>query len=120
MKSVLQGVWGTPHQAKGGDSSESPPGVFWLQKTLLATFVGNLTLLGESFVPCLHAEAKTSKGNELLQGLFHKACAKIDHSQFTFLMLHTQNPFTKKSRDRLTADKASAAHLQLRASLAFD
>ena len=52
--------------------------VFWLQKTLLATFVGNLTLLGESFVPCLHAEAKTSKGNELLQGLFHKACAKFD------------------------------------------
>lgn len=78
MKSVLQGVWGTPHQAKGGDSSESPPAVFWLQKTLLATFVGNLTLLGESFVPCLHAEAKTSKGNELLQGLFHKACAKFD------------------------------------------
>jgi len=32
----LQGVWGTPHQAKGGDSSESPPAVFWLQKTLLA------------------------------------------------------------------------------------
>lgn len=78
MKSVLQGVWGTPHQAKGGDSSESPPAVFWLQKTLLATFVGNLTLLGESVVPCLHAEAKTSKGNELLQGFFHKACAKFD------------------------------------------
>ena len=78
MKSVLQGVWGTPHQAKGGDSSESPPAVFWLPKTLLATFVGNLTLLGESVVPCLHAEAKTSKGNELLQGLFHKACAKFD------------------------------------------
>ena len=38
MKSVLQGVWGTPHQAKGGDSSESPPAVFWLQKTLLANF----------------------------------------------------------------------------------
>ena len=36
MKSVLQGVWGTPHQAKGGDSSESPPAVFWLQKTLIA------------------------------------------------------------------------------------
>ena len=36
MKSVLQGVWGTPHQAAGGDSSESPPAVFWLQKTLLA------------------------------------------------------------------------------------
>lgn len=72
MKSVLQGVWGTPHQAKGGDSSESPPAVFWLQKTLLATFVGNLTLLGESVVPCLHAEAKTSKGNELLQGILHK------------------------------------------------
>ena len=35
MKSVLQRVWGTPHQAKGGDSSESPPAVFWLQKTLL-------------------------------------------------------------------------------------
>ena len=52
--------------------------VFRLQKTLLATFVGNLTLLGESVVPCLHAEAKTSKGNELLQGLFHKACAKFD------------------------------------------
>ncbi len=68
----VAGVWGTPHQAKGGDSSESPPGVFWLQKTLLATFVGNLTLLGESVVPCLHAEAKTSKGNELLQGLLHK------------------------------------------------
>ena len=112
MKSVLQGVWGTPHQAKGGDSSESPPGVFWLQKTLLATFVGNLTLLGESVVPCLHAEAKTSKGNELLQGFFHKAYAKLDHSQFTFLMLHTQNPFTKKSHGRLTAG--------LRASLAFD
>lgn len=112
MKSVLQGVWGTPHQAKGGDSSESPPAVFWLQKTLLATFVGNLTLLGGSVVPCLHAEAKTSKGNELLQGLFHKACAKFDHSQFTFLMLHTQNPFTKKSHGRLTAG--------LRASLAFD
>lgn len=112
MKSVLQGVWGTPHQAKGGDSSESPPGVFWLQKTLLATFVGNLTLLGESVVPCLHAEAKTSKGNELLQGLFHKACAKLDHSQFTFLTLHTQNPFTKKLHGRLTAG--------LRASLAFD
>ena len=72
MKSVLQGVWGTPHQAKGGDSSESPPAVFWLQKTLLATFVGNLTLLGESVVPCLHTEAKTSKGNELLQGPFAK------------------------------------------------
>ena len=112
MKSVLQGVWGAPHQAKGGDSSESPPGVFWLQKTLLATFVGNLTLLGESVDPCLHAEAKTSKGNELLQGLFHKACAKLDHSQFTFLTLHTQNPFTKKLHGRLTAG--------LRASLAFD
>ena len=37
-ESVLQGVWGTPHQAKGGDSSESPPAVFWLQKTLLANF----------------------------------------------------------------------------------
>ena len=32
----VAGVWGTPHQAKGGDSSESPPAVFWLQKTLLA------------------------------------------------------------------------------------
>lgn len=45
MKSVLQGVWGTPHQAKGGDSSESPPDVFWLQKTLLATFVALTVLL---------------------------------------------------------------------------
>lgn len=68
----VAGGMGNAHQAKGGDSSESPPAVFWLQKTLLATFVGNLTLLGESFVPCLHAEAKTSKGNELLQGPFAK------------------------------------------------
>ena len=37
-ESVLQGVWGTPHQAKGGDSSESPPAVFWLQKALLTNF----------------------------------------------------------------------------------
>ena len=27
---------GNPRQAAGGDSSESPPAVFWLQKTLLA------------------------------------------------------------------------------------
>ena len=39
---------------------------------MVPTFVGNLTLLGESVVPCLHAEAKTSKGNELLQGSFTK------------------------------------------------
>ena len=101
----------TPRELERGRFFTAP-GVFWLQKTLLATFVGNLTLLGESVVPCLHTEAKTSKGNELLQGLFHKACAKLDHSQFTFLTLHTQNPFTKKSRGRLTAG--------LRASLAFD
>ena len=43
----VAGVWGTPHQAKGGDSSESPPAVFWLQKTLLATLVGNHSLLGD-------------------------------------------------------------------------
>jgi len=36
MKSVSNGVWGNPHQATGGGSSESPPAVFWLQKTLLA------------------------------------------------------------------------------------
>lgn len=36
MKSVSNGVWGNPHQAAGGGSSESPPAVFWLQKTLLA------------------------------------------------------------------------------------
>lgn len=72
MKSVLQGVWGTPHQAKGGDSSESPPDVFWLQKTLLATFVGNLTLLGESFVPCLHAEAKQARETNCYKGSFAK------------------------------------------------
>lgn len=36
---------GKPHQAVGGDSSESPPGVFWLQKTLLATFVKSLRLI---------------------------------------------------------------------------
>jgi len=36
MKSVLNGVWGNPHQAAGGSSSEFPPAVFWLQKTLLA------------------------------------------------------------------------------------
>ena len=45
MKSVLQGVWGTPHQAKGGDSSESPPAVFWLQKTLLAKDLACLLLI---------------------------------------------------------------------------
>ena len=38
----VAGVWGTPHQAKGGDSSESPPAVFWLQKTLLAKAGGLL------------------------------------------------------------------------------
>ena len=27
---------GNPRQAAGGESSESPPAVFWLQKTLLA------------------------------------------------------------------------------------
>ena len=64
MKSVLQGVWGTPHQAKGGDSSESPPAVFWLQKTLLATFVGNLTLLGESVVPCLQ-DLRSNERNQI-------------------------------------------------------
>ena len=33
---------GKPHQAVGGDSSESPPAVFWLQKTLLAKAGGLL------------------------------------------------------------------------------
>ena len=60
----VTGVWGTPHQAKGGDSSESPPGVFWLQKTLLATFVGNLTLLGESVVPCLQ-DLRSNERNQI-------------------------------------------------------
>ena len=45
MKSVLQGVWGTPHQAKGGDSLESPPAVFWLQKTLLANAMAALCVI---------------------------------------------------------------------------
>ena len=34
----VTGGMGNAHQAKGGDSSESPPAVFWLQKTLLAKF----------------------------------------------------------------------------------
>ena len=74
MKSVLQGVWGTPHQAKGGDSSESPPGVFWLQKTLLATFVGNLTLLGESVDPSF---TKPVQNSTIVSSLFLRSIHKI-------------------------------------------
>ena len=47
----VTGVWGTPHQAKGGDSSESPPAVFWLQKTLLATFA---TFVENSMLPFVY------------------------------------------------------------------
>lgn len=36
----------------------------WLQKTLLATFVGNLTLLGESVVPCLQ-DLRSNERNQI-------------------------------------------------------
>ena len=53
MKSVSQGVWGTPHQAKGGGSSESPPAVFWLQKALLAKDSFCLATNCQPFRTCL-------------------------------------------------------------------
>ena len=37
---------GNHRQAAGGESSESPPAVFWLQKTLLANQIATLTFSG--------------------------------------------------------------------------